>query len=303
MSDRLLTPKELATAIGVSESSLKRWADEGVIQCSRTVGGHRRIPLAEAIRFVRDTKATLVRPGVLGVPEVETVAAELPAVSESAERLERYLIEGRAAEARGLVLAGYLAGRPVADLMDHMIAPAMERIGDLWHHDERGVFLEHRATDICLQAVNHLRGLLPHKPRGPAAVGGAPVGDPYLLPSLASALVLTSEGFAAENLGPETPTDALLHAMDQRSAKLAWLSLSSELEPDSINAYVARLLDGVTARGGRLVLGGRFRSQVTVPAASAASSLVVFGSMTDLAAYARGVINPTDHPGAALSSR
>ena len=63
----LLTPKELADAIGASESSLRRWVDSGQINMSRTAGGHRRIPLAEAIQFIRGIGATVVRPEMLGL--------------------------------------------------------------------------------------------------------------------------------------------------------------------------------------------------------------------------------------------
>src|SRR4030095_13667767 len=67
---KLLTPKELADAIGASESSLRRWVDSGDIRMSRTAGGHRRIPLREAIRFVRAIGATVVRPDILGLGEL-----------------------------------------------------------------------------------------------------------------------------------------------------------------------------------------------------------------------------------------
>jgi excisionase family DNA binding protein len=50
-----LSPRELAAAVGVSESSLKRWADEGRVKVARTAGGHRRIELAEAVRFIRQS--------------------------------------------------------------------------------------------------------------------------------------------------------------------------------------------------------------------------------------------------------
>ena len=50
----LLSPRELAQAIGVSESSLKRWADAGQIRVARTAGGHRRISIADAVRFIRE---------------------------------------------------------------------------------------------------------------------------------------------------------------------------------------------------------------------------------------------------------
>ena len=58
----LLTPKELAEAIGASESSIRRWVDTGDIRVARTAGGHRRITLSEAIRFIRQIEAPVVRP-------------------------------------------------------------------------------------------------------------------------------------------------------------------------------------------------------------------------------------------------
>src|SRR5437764_13756024 len=75
----LLTPKELAQAIGVSESSLRRWVDAGDIRVARTAGGHRRIELAEAIRFIRHLGIPVVRPEVLGLaPE----AARTPGATD-----------------------------------------------------------------------------------------------------------------------------------------------------------------------------------------------------------------------------
>ena len=49
----LLTPKQVARAIDVSESSIKRWCDKGVIETQYTAGGHRRITMAGLIEFVR----------------------------------------------------------------------------------------------------------------------------------------------------------------------------------------------------------------------------------------------------------
>jgi putative two-component system response regulator len=41
----LVTLQEAAAAVGVSASTLRRWADEGRIEAVRTAGGHRRFPL------------------------------------------------------------------------------------------------------------------------------------------------------------------------------------------------------------------------------------------------------------------
>ncbi|REJ93532.1 MAG: helix-turn-helix domain-containing protein [Planctomycetota bacterium] len=47
----LLTPKQVARAISVSESSIKRWCDRGAIATQYTPGGHRRIPLSGLLEF------------------------------------------------------------------------------------------------------------------------------------------------------------------------------------------------------------------------------------------------------------
>ncbi|REJ65407.1 MAG: helix-turn-helix domain-containing protein [Planctomycetota bacterium] len=47
----LLTPKQVARAISISESSIKRWCDRGAIATQYTPGGHRRIPLSGLLEF------------------------------------------------------------------------------------------------------------------------------------------------------------------------------------------------------------------------------------------------------------
>src|SRR3954468_24858058 len=108
--EKLLTTKELGAAIGASESSMRRWTDSGAIRTSRTVGGHRRIPLSEAIRFVRETRATLVRPDILGLGPLAGPFApgaggrQRPAEDELFDALNA----GDAARARANLLGLYL---------------------------------------------------------------------------------------------------------------------------------------------------------------------------------------------------
>src|SRR4051812_46263670 len=153
-SMRLLSPRELADALGVSESSLKRWVDAGKITAARTDGGHRRIALAEAVRFIRETGAPLARPEALGMPEV---AAANERAARGDDQLFAHLVAGDAVGARGFLLARYLAGSTVEALCDGPVREAMQRLGELWQHDEGGIFIEHRGTDACVQAVTSLR--------------------------------------------------------------------------------------------------------------------------------------------------
>ncbi|MDY7109604.1 MAG: excisionase family DNA-binding protein [Planctomycetota bacterium] len=318
---QVLSPKELARAIGVSESSLKRWADDGLIRATRTGGGHRRIPIAEAIRFLRETEATLVHPEILGLPDVEAVAGAMPAREDEAERLHTYIEGGHAREARGLILSMYLEGRSVAEICDGPIRLAMHRIGDLWRHGPEGIFIEHRATDICAQAINQLRSTLQPVPgtfgegnraaasrdsvpivpdteagehaapdteeRTPVATGGAPAGDPYMLPSLMAAASLEGEGFRAINLGPDSPPEALLLAARHHRADLVWLSASAEdLRAADLSGQIDALLAGLSEIGLSLIIGGNALQRVQPPASS---SLHIGQSMAELVAFAKGI--------------
>ena len=280
--EKLLTSKELADAIGASESSLRRWTNTGAIRTSRTVGGHRRIPLSEAVRFIRESGATVVRPQALGLGD----AASVPGTPSAEESLYEALRDGDEARAVGLVLSLYLGGHSLAALFDGPVGRAMHRVGELWEHDPRGILVEHRATDICLQAVSRLRGLLPAPPEDrPAAVGGAPAGDPYLLPSIMAAAVLSDAGYRVTNLGADTPLDVLATAAEERQAALLWLSVSVADPQGQLARGVTKLAGRLDKAGTSIVLGGRHAAAV---APKGRSNVHALADMGELSAFARG---------------
>lgn len=223
---RLLSTRDLAEALGVSESSLKRWVDAGKIAASRTEGGHRRIQLSEAMRFIRSSGTPLLRPELLDLPEVAAVRTQTP------DRLLGYLLDGNTTGARGWLMARYLEGATIAELADGPIREAMHGIGELWRHDEGGVFVEHRGTDICLQAVAQLRSMIDLPPAtAQVALGGGPAGDPYLLPTQLVSMTLTEVGMHSINLGPDTPVSALAAAVAVHKPALVWTSITAQLAP------------------------------------------------------------------------
>lgn len=284
----ILTPRELAEAIGVSESSIKRWTDDGAIRGTRTAGGHRRIPISEALRFIRESRSILVRPEILGLADVAALGGEVPAFGEEGEQLFAYLKAGAAVEARGLLISLYLGGRSVAQVLDGPMREAMHRLGELWQCEEAGIFHEHRATDIAIHALNQLRTLLPGRPEGAlGAVGGAPSGDPYVIPTLGVAATLEAEGFAAVNLGPETPGPTLQQAVRRLSPAIVWVSVSVAGAPGALAAELWRLADGaVGEEGPTLVVGGRRVHELDLPSHP---RLLVGASMGELVAFARGL--------------
>lgn len=282
----IVTPRELAEAIGVSESSVKRWVDHGDIEAMRTAGGHRRISIQEAGRYLRERSIPLVRPDVLGLSDLAAYDDGESEVGDTAARFFDYLRRGAEPEARGLIISQYLEGQSVAEIIDGPLCAAMTRIGELWTRDPSGILWEHRATQIAMQALDRLRGLLKVPADAPVAVGGAPTGDRYLLPSLAVAAVLEGEGVRAVNLGAETPGETLALGAEEHIARLAWLSVSFVEAPERIRTDILGLLEALAERGTPLVVGGSQAKKLRLPKSDL---LYVGGSMAELEALVKGM--------------
>ena len=276
-----LSPRELAEAIGVSESSVKRWADDGRLSAPRTAGGHRRIPRAEAVRFVRAGGLRVVRPELLGFPGAAGGGDE--------EALTAALTAGDAARALGMIAGWFLAGRSLPAIFDGPVRGAMHAIGRLWRCSDDGVFVEHRATDICVQAVTQVRlALPPAAARAPSAVGGAPSGDPYLMGSAMAAAALRDVGLRAVNLGPDTPNDSLRAAIARHRPRLVWLSLSSRTAAPAAAEDLPVLAEEVSAGGAVLVVGGQ--AALGALGGPVPEPMVLAETMAELAALAHGLL-------------
>ncbi len=278
---RLLSPRELAEALGVSESSLKRWVDAGKIAATRTEGGHRKISLPEAVRFIRETGAPVAHPELLDMPEI--AVAQERAIG-GPNQLFRYLKDGDVRAARGWLLARYLGGASIAELCDGPVRDAMHALGELWRHDDGGIFIEHRATDVCLQALAQLRNTFESPPTAPLALGGTPEDDPYLLPAFMAATVAAAAGMRSVNLGPDTPVSALQAAFEHHNPRLVWISASAPLPPARARA-LAHWLASLPATT-TTVVGGR----ASQPIADAHPSVHRVETMGELATIAEDLV-------------
>lgn len=301
--DRLLTMSRLAAALGVSESSVKRWADDGAIVCSRTVGGHRRVSVADAVWFIRRTRSAVVRPELLGLGDLSSLPPRFSEESDPTEALYVALESGASPAVRAMLQSLYIQGRSLAGLFDGPVRAAMARIGELWLHAEWGIVVEHRATSILVGALSALRSIMPtHDPSAPVAVGGAGPNDTYVVPSLMASLVMAEAGFTDVNLGPMTPASVLLNASTYYGSRVAWLSVSVPWEgaaqpgaasgsavpgagsAEHTAANVAALARELSARGTKLIVGGRGLAGI---APAQAPDAIFAGSMVQLLASAR----------------
>jgi excisionase family DNA binding protein len=263
---RTLTTSEFAKALGVSDSSVRRLADAGELEMHRTRGGHRRIPVSEAVRYIRDTRSPVLKPELLGL---ENPPQPID-VESAAARMLQVLEEGHASSVIGLMQWLFASGMNIAELCDGPVAWAMHQIGDRWPHDKRAIFIEHRATILCCRALNQLRLSIPEPDEdSPKAIGAAMSGDMYLLPTLIASLVLYEAGFNEINLGPNTPLDVLADSVIDERPLLVWLSIAESFRSKSQLAEVIKLAEVARQHQTTFVIGGRHAGELESAASDA----------------------------------
>lgn len=288
--NRLVSPRSLAEAIGMSESSLKRWADRGLLQVTRTAGGHRRIALRDAIRFVRERKIKFLKPTAIGLP-AEDLSVQVDS-DQLDEALLQHLSEGQISAAWHLLIGHFLDGMTIAELGDGPIKAALRELGSRWEHDSDGIFIEHRATDVCIQIVQQMRLLAMPAQAAFRATGGAIRSDPYILPSMLVASVITEQGGEATNLGPNTPIDVLRIDSIQRPVDerpdMVWISTSILDDPSEISHEISEFAHECHKAGIQLVIGGRESCDLSL---EHVPGLTVHGSLAGVAEQARAMAN------------
>lgn len=253
--DRSVSTAQVAKALGVSVTTVKRWVDDGILPAHKTVGGHRKLLMSDVIRLARD--------GTL--PKVD-ITSLFPLRSEidprNLDTLREQFVEAlRQTDAelvRGLIHGSYIAGASLEDLADRVISPAMSEVGHAWTEGRLSVMQEHRATQSVLASLYELRSILRSQSAKdrPVAVGGAPEHDPYLLPSLLAKLVLLDCGWDAINLGPHTPGSAFRMALTELKPRLIWISASHIVNEDVFLKDYQRTFAAANAAGVAVAVGG-----------------------------------------------
>jgi excisionase family DNA binding protein len=263
---KFLTTRQLARLWRVSEATIKRWADAGHLNYTRTVGGHRRFALEEVARFQSErglvasaeataagltaAKATAVRAGAKG----EDSGADLffEAVTECDERA-----------ATALLIESYLNGVELASIFDETVARAMRRVGTLWHGGEITVADEHLATRTAIRAIESLSISIKRRYTGGClAVCCGVEAELHEVAVLGLQVLLEGENWRVRNLGGNTPFFALADAVARFRPALVCISATMHQAPERSARDYHQFRDSVARTGARVVLGGEgFRDE------------------------------------------
>ncbi|WP_419191068.1 helix-turn-helix domain-containing protein [Saltatorellus ferox] len=254
-----ISTKDAALALGVSESSIRRWVDRGALKGERTEGGHRRIRTSDLVSYATSQGLTWHR----GVPPASS--RPLGGIDSKLDEVITALVEADFEGAKRLVLALHAAGHGLGPLFDLLITPAMACIGDRWHGGREGILDEHAATAVTAAVIRCLRDVDSSRV-GPVSIGGAIEGDPYSLPSQMADTILHGLGYSSFDLGPNTPVATIGEAAVRKRAQLVWISVNSVRDPVTQRKEILDTLEAHASRDRRFLLGGRALAELRVPA-------------------------------------
>lgn len=255
---RYVSSAQLARALGVGDTTVKRWCKEGRLPHLRTPGGHRRILCADALEYIRRENLPFVDLGELGVAEPTSP------VPEPAALVGPYfdaLLAGDPERARSILLGAHQSGLTAARIGDELVMPVMARVGHGWATEALDVYQEHRATQTCLSALLALKARIdsngPVPEDRPLAVGGGPEFDHYILANVLVELSLKELGWRVVNVGPNTPFSSFRRATKDLRPRLVWLSCSYLADAAAFAREYRAFYEEAVVSGVAVSVGGR----------------------------------------------
>lgn len=158
------TSDEAAKILGVNISTIKRWTDEGKLECIKTAGGHRKFLMVHLGNYIKQHTNDNIRVNLFPLEDETDLQVSYCIVKGDFEYLRKYLVEQALAsksEKVQQVLNGlYLSDYPLHEIYDRLVTPALHRFGEMWANDEISVIEEHFGSQTIRDSIIRLQGII-----------------------------------------------------------------------------------------------------------------------------------------------
>lgn len=254
---KTFTTKEVARLCRVSDATVKRWEDAGLIKSERTNGRHRRFRAEEIARFQREQGLGQKQAhGDESVFAANNRCAELK--TQADYTLFDALLAGCEAVATDMLISEYLNDKPLTGIFDEMICPALRKIGEKWFAGEISVAQEHLATRTICNAIYKLRNTLPvPEPAGKLAICCALESEFHELPTHLAQITIENEGWEVLNFGANTPLYCLTEEISKHLPDLVCISSTIINDIERLSRDFVNFRESAAKQKISIILGGR----------------------------------------------
>jgi excisionase family DNA binding protein len=247
---------DVAEVLGVSEATVKRWADAATLSCIRTPGGHRKFRLRDIAMHLASRRDT-EQPN--DVPSTE--------LDKEIDELVSALLVGDVERLMSAMSAARLQRSTVAHISDTLIYPAMQKVRAACQSGRCEAFHEHVAINAIVELCSRQRANLrvPGNSRGRVVVAPAPGEKNDVLSRLAS-LVAVENNYDAFVLGTGLTSANIARAAEDLGACWVLILGDSPESQEGISQFAEQVLAGTSRSRARLVVVGESVSKVqTMP--------------------------------------
>lgn len=263
MTANMVSTKEVAAMLHVTETTIKRWADEAVLSCIKTAGGHRKFLLKDIMSFAESNGYTISgsHPPPMSQRQMEQLQTGVYTqnYAKVAHVLKEEVLQADREGLATLLLYLYKQHIPLPVVLDEVIRPSFDEIGREWENGSLGVDKEHEASHAIAEALLRTAPELHRKePNRKSAVCACPEGELHELGLRGLAYSLECEGWKVHYLGGNTPLDTLNSFVSATEPNLVCLSLTSVRLRGNILEKFKKLASTVHSYKGRLVVGGYY---------------------------------------------
>jgi len=218
-----LKTKDLAKILGVSEATIKNWSREGLLKFHKTIGGHRRFPIEEIVKFIKDNK--IIDLAGFSNADVNTLTY---IIFEDYEKLSKellnYMLNKSQKEVENL-LKIILFSFGVIKAFDLIISKSLFELGLLWEKGEISVDQEHIASSKIIESIINLKNLFEtKKKRKIKFVITSLEGDIHEIPLRIIDFILTYEGYNVIYVGANTPYSDIIKTIEREKPKFLIIS-------------------------------------------------------------------------------
>lgn len=219
----LWTTSDVAKALAVGVSSVKRWTDDGALESVKTFGGHRRYTVESVHKFatsrgLQTEHLPNLQPEPLDANEeldYEGIRRELLGALES----------GDAGSARRLVNYALTLRINRAAFLDRVVGASMRLIGDLWVDGKWSIESEHRASNVIAEVIDRMRPV--NDGSSGLATLMCPPDEFHDLPLKMVRLVLEWQNWNTDYIGANVPWSEMRRAIELREPSLVLLTARS----------------------------------------------------------------------------
>ena len=198
----LISIREAAQLLGISQSTLKRMADQGLVRAQRTPGGHRRFSRSDLLA------ARQVESDGLG-RWLDRLLSAAPVALVQAALLEEYADRG--------------SWREVAEFLGRVL----HELGESWARGECSVASEHYAVERLHRALASCADSIPVATNAPTCLLATLSGDSHTLGLSLVEIALRELGWHCHWVGAPIPMSFLSQALDEREPDLVVVTASS----------------------------------------------------------------------------